>query len=66
MFDIKVYFNFIKAFHKINFYIMKLSSNTILITGGSSGIGFGLAERFFKAGSNVIITGRDYGKAAGC
>lgn len=37
---------------------MNLSSNTILITGGSSGIGFGLAERFIKAGNKVIITGK--------
>jgi uncharacterized oxidoreductase len=41
---------------------MKLSSNTILITGGSSGIGFALAERFSKAGSEVIICGRKEAK----
>lgn len=41
---------------------MKLSSNTILITGGSSGIGFALAERFAKSGSEVIICGRDNSK----
>ena len=41
---------------------MRLSSNTILITGGSSGIGFALAERFSKAGSEVIICGRDEAK----
>lgn len=38
---------------------MKLSSNTILVTGGSSGIGLALAERFSKAGSEVIICGKD-------
>jgi len=38
---------------------MKLSSNNVLITGGSSGIGFALAERFTKSGSEVIICGRD-------
>lgn len=35
-----------------------LSSSTVLITGGSSGIGFGLARCFVQAGANVIITGR--------
>ncbi|WP_150285228.1 SDR family oxidoreductase [Rummeliibacillus sp. TYF-LIM-RU47] len=37
---------------------MKLSGNTILITGGSSGIGLAFAERFLKAGNKVIVTGR--------
>jgi uncharacterized oxidoreductase len=37
---------------------MELSANTILITGGASGIGFALAERFLQAGSTVIICGR--------
>ena len=37
---------------------MNLSGNTILITGGASGIGFGLAKRFSEAGSNVIVCGR--------
>ncbi|QRG68864.1 SDR family oxidoreductase [Brevibacillus choshinensis] len=37
---------------------MKLSGNTILITGGSSGIGFAFAERFIKAGNTVIVCGR--------
>ncbi len=36
----------------------ELKSATVLITGGSSGIGQGLAEEFLKAGSTVIITGR--------
>lgn len=37
---------------------MELGSNTILITGGASGIGFALAERFLQAGSQVIVCGR--------
>ncbi|MCM3627092.1 SDR family NAD(P)-dependent oxidoreductase [Paenibacillus glycanilyticus] len=37
---------------------MKLSGNTILITGGSSGIGLAFAERFIQAGNTVIVTGR--------
>lgn len=43
---------------------MKLSSNTILITGGSSGIGFAIAQRFIKAGNKVIICGRRESKLA--
>lgn len=37
---------------------MKLSQNTVLITGGASGIGLALAERFLQAGSTVIVCGR--------
>ncbi len=37
---------------------MNLSHNTILITGGASGIGFALAERFVKEKNTIIICGR--------
>lgn len=37
---------------------MKLTDNKILITGGASGIGLGLTERFIQENNTVIICGR--------
>lgn len=37
---------------------MKTSGNTILITGGTAGIGLAFAEEFLKLGNKVIICGR--------
>lgn len=38
---------------------MQMRSNTILVTGGASGIGLALAERFLALGNRVIVCGRD-------
>ena len=37
---------------------MNLSNNKILITGGATGIGLGLTERFIRENNTVIICGR--------
>src|SRR6266852_8412848 len=42
--------------------IMKLTSNTILITGGASGIGYELTKQLTTLGNKILITGRDQAK----
>lgn len=37
---------------------MHITGNTILITGGSAGIGFALAKAFVRAGNTILICGR--------
>lgn len=37
---------------------MDLGSSTVLVTGGASGIGLALAERFLRAGARVVVCGR--------
>lgn len=43
-----------------------LQGKVALITGGSSGIGFAMAERFLRCGAKVIITGRNEEKLRAC
>lgn len=43
---------------------MLSKGNTVLITGGSSGIGLALARKFLQAQNTVIITGRNSQKLA--
>src|SRR5260370_37417493 len=44
------------------YLFMKLTSNTILITGGASGIGYELTKQLTALGNTILITGRDQAK----
>ena len=41
-----------------------LEGNSGLVTGGASGIGFGMAHAFGRAGMNVVIADIDFDVAA--
>ena len=43
---------------------MDTSGRTVLIVGGTSGIGLGLARRFAAAGSTVVVAGRETARVA--
>lgn len=43
---------------------MVITGNTVLVTGGSAGIGFALAREFLSAGNEVVICGRREEKLA--
>ena len=38
--------------------MLKIKDMSIIVTGGCSGLGFGMAKKFSKAGAKVTICGR--------
>jgi uncharacterized oxidoreductase len=60
-------FNSVRSARKLGVFhsgysIMKLTNNTILITGGGSGIGYELTKQLTALGNTILITGRDQAK----
>ena len=51
--------NFVNGHIIGGYLIMKLTNNTILITGGTSGIGYELTKQLTALGNTILITGRD-------
>jgi len=43
---------------------MKMNENTVLITGGATGIGYSIAKYFYERGNTIIICGRREGRLA--
>ncbi|WP_128545786.1 SDR family oxidoreductase [Larkinella soli] len=43
---------------------MKTTGNTILLTGGTSGVGLALLERLYEAGNRLLVVGRNREKIA--
>ena len=41
---------------------ISFSNKTVVVTGGTKGIGKSIAERFLESGANVIVTGRSVKK----
>jgi NAD(P)-dependent dehydrogenase (short-subunit alcohol dehydrogenase family) len=37
----------------------RLAGKQVLVTGGTTGIGFAIADRFLREGARVVVTGRD-------
>lgn len=66
--QIKRFLSYLQPKTVVHVSIAKLSINRLLegrralITGGTSGIGFAIAEAFLRSGAKVIITGRSEGK----
>jgi len=50
--------NMLLAIYPLERIPMKLTGRTILITGGSAGIGLAFALKFLELGNQVIVTGR--------
>jgi uncharacterized oxidoreductase len=50
--------------NKVQKYKMEIKGKTILITGGSAGIGLEATRQFLNKGAKVIITGRNQAKLA--